>query len=176
MDIISNVSGEESKKTSNLPKQASKFFHNAQETLDEATCQRSSIQNSSCARADSVDSGSLFSSLGPNNFVCHVCSKVFREKWLILRHLRSHTGEKPYSCKICKKGFRQKCHLKVHFITHTGEKPFSCMVCKKRFAQKSKLLRHITLHKIWIVLGLLKLKMNKDYINNMCWAGGCWCS
>ncbi|NXN12159.1 ZN467 protein, partial [Indicator maculatus] len=49
-------------------------------------------------------------------------------------------------CADCGRRFRKKTHLVRHQRTHTGERPFACARCPRRFAHKQHLLRHQQLH------------------------------
>jgi uncharacterized Zn-finger protein len=42
---------------------------------------------------------------------CPLCDKIFIKKYLLERHIRSHTGETPYKCGECGKGFTRKDRL-----------------------------------------------------------------
>uniref|UniRef100_A0A8C9PD19 Uncharacterized protein n=1 Tax=Spermophilus dauricus TaxID=99837 RepID=A0A8C9PD19_SPEDA len=66
----------------------------------------------------------------------------------ILRHVRSHTGERPYEYNQCGKAFifHRKSQLTIHQRTHTGEKPYLCSECGKAFSQKSLLTVHQRTH------------------------------
>ena len=49
---------------------------------------------------------------------------------------------KDKACHICGRLFQFKHHLVRHFRTHTGEKPFACPQCDVRTTQKGSLRRH----------------------------------
>jgi len=49
---------------------------------------------------------------------CHICNRGFLNKSNIKVHLRTHTGEKPFGCEHCSKAFRQKAHLLKHMSIH----------------------------------------------------------
>jgi KRAB domain-containing zinc finger protein len=77
---------------------------------------------------------------------CPLCDKIFIKKYLLERHIRSHTGETPYKCVECGKGFTRKDRLQTHTRIHTGEKPYCCNQCGKGFNQSSHLKTHIRIH------------------------------
>uniref|UniRef100_A0A8C9ZIE4 C2H2-type domain-containing protein n=2 Tax=Sander lucioperca TaxID=283035 RepID=A0A8C9ZIE4_SANLU len=81
-----------------------------------------------------------------NPFRCSVCSKTFKHRGNLNKHVRTHTGEKPFSCTLCSKRFSQKAGLDYHLKTHTGEKPFSCSVCGKTFRNKGAVTYHMVKH------------------------------
>jgi KRAB domain-containing zinc finger protein len=65
---------------------------------------------------------------------------------VLVRHKRTHTGNKPHECDVCNKRFYQIGNLKIHKRTHTGEKPHECDVCNKRFSHPSTLAKHRKTH------------------------------
>uniref|UniRef100_A0A8C5W7D5 Uncharacterized protein n=1 Tax=Leptobrachium leishanense TaxID=445787 RepID=A0A8C5W7D5_9ANUR len=79
-------------------------------------------------------------------FFCSECNKSFNFKSNLLKHYKTHTGEKPYFCTDCGKDFAYKSNLVTHQITHTGTKSFSCTECNKRFTHRSSLREHQMVH------------------------------
>ncbi|XP_051798890.1 zinc finger protein 239-like isoform X6 [Acanthochromis polyacanthus] len=77
---------------------------------------------------------------------CKVCGKAFCCKSDLIKHHKTHTGEKPYSCETCGKSFSQRVHLTVHMRCHTGEKPYVCGTCEKSFSQRTSLTDHMRCH------------------------------
>lgn len=77
---------------------------------------------------------------------CKYCPKTFRKPSDLIRHERTHTGERPYRCDYCSKSFAVKCTLDSHMKVHTGKKTFRCHVCNSLFATKGSLKVHMRLH------------------------------
>ncbi|KAK3741927.1 hypothetical protein QZH41_010683, partial [Actinostola sp. cb2023] len=83
---------------------------------------------------------------GSKEFPCDQCTKVYKSKQSLVRHINSfHLKKKPFSCTICKKTFTRKDHLKIHQKLHrTGvEREFSCNNCSAKFDNINQLRGHL---------------------------------
>lgn len=52
---------------------------------------------------------------------CPVCGKLFKQNWLVARHMLIHTGEKPFKCQACEYSSARKEHLMRHMICRHRE-------------------------------------------------------
>ncbi|XP_010131748.1 PREDICTED: zinc finger protein GLI1-like, partial [Buceros rhinoceros silvestris] len=82
-------------------------------------------------------------------FVCHwaACSREqrpFKAQYMLVVHMRRHTGEKPHKCTGCNKAYSRLENLKTHLRSHTGEKPYVCEHegCNKAFSNASDRAKH----------------------------------
>lgn len=77
---------------------------------------------------------------------CDVCRKTFAVPARLVRHYRTHTGERPFECEFCHKMFSVKENLQVHRRIHTKERPYRCERCGRAFEHSGKLHRHMRIH------------------------------
>ncbi|XP_015267630.1 PREDICTED: zinc finger protein 436-like [Gekko japonicus] len=80
------------------------------------------------------------------SYRCSDCGKNYRRNTDLLRHQRTHTGEKPYLCLECGKSFSRSSILLEHQRIHTGEKPYKCSHCGQGFSQSSNRNQHERIH------------------------------
>lgn len=95
---------------------------------------------------------------------CSRAEKPFKAQYMLVVHMRRHTGEKPHKCTVsflfllrktgtgvvliqfegCVKAYSRLENLKTHLRSHTGEKPYTCEYpgCSKAFSNASDRAKH----------------------------------
>ena len=82
---------------------------------------------------------------------CDVCDKVFANRSVLYRHMKTVHHARNYACDVCSKAFKQKGHVKEHKgAVHGYGKLIGhpCDICSKRFSRKRNARKHMkTVHK-----------------------------
>ena len=78
-----------------------------------------------------------------HNFVCKLCSKIFRDINDLRNHDTAHRMEF-YRCLLCARIFRSMRAFETHQKSHSAS--YTCGVCKKTFKLKSTLTNHLPVH------------------------------
>jgi uncharacterized Zn-finger protein len=74
-------------------------------------------------------------------YVCDYCGRVMSSSKNLQNHVETvHRGKKLYTCPVCQKGINGG--LLRHMRTHTGERPHTCQLCGKAFVRPCQLTRH----------------------------------
>jgi len=80
-----------------------------------------------------------------NELACKVCGVEFKNSSALKKHSRGHMqgGGHNYSCHLCTYTSLDKSTLVRHLRTHNGERPFQCVICKYAFTTKANCERHV---------------------------------
>ncbi|XP_062284065.1 zinc finger protein 664-like [Scomber scombrus] len=144
----------ENKEGGDLPNGSSEHLKAEPDKEPIGDCQMSEDVDSDDECGDSGGHRSGVNSLKPEGagetvdrpYTCNVCSKNFRIKSILTRHMKTHTGEKPYSCSVCGKSFIQRSYLQTHMNSHSGQKPYICSFCGRGFTQAGNMNAHMRIH------------------------------
>ncbi|EYC25824.1 hypothetical protein Y032_0011g1406 [Ancylostoma ceylanicum] len=78
----------------------------------------------------------------------HECKKRenrYAHRYLLLRHLRSHTGSTPFACEHCGNQFATRERMRLHVrAIHTPEVKYKCEICDRFFKTTSERRHHMT--------------------------------
>eukprot|EP00095_Tigriopus_kingsejongensis_P012704 snap_masked-scaffold22_size673200-processed-gene-5.2 protein:Tk12704 transcript:snap_masked-scaffold22_size673200-processed-gene-5.2-mRNA-1 annotation:"transcriptional repressor ctcf" len=75
--------------------------------------------------------------------MCNYCNYTTPKRYLLSRHMKSHSEERPHKCSVCERGFKTLASLQNHVNTHTGTKPHRCKFCEACFTTSGELVRHV---------------------------------
>ncbi|XP_070995791.1 zinc finger and BTB domain-containing protein 8B [Oncorhynchus clarkii lewisi] len=65
---------------------------------------------------------------------CPFCPYTAKQKGILKRHIRCHTGERPFPCETCGKRFTRQEHLRSHSLSvHRSSWPVVCKGCRRSF-------------------------------------------
>uniref|UniRef100_G3ND85 Zinc finger and BTB domain containing 22a n=1 Tax=Gasterosteus aculeatus TaxID=69293 RepID=G3ND85_GASAC len=75
---------------------------------------------------------------------CH-CGKAYTLKSMRDRHVKmQHLNLRPFGCPVCTKSFKMKHHLTKHLKTHGGLRPYECGLCGKKFILSKFFFPHMS--------------------------------
>lgn len=80
---------------------------------------------------------------GATLHLCNFCGYSSPKRYLLSRHMKTHSEDRPYKCLVCDRGFKTKASLHNHTNTHTGTKPHNCKFCESSFTTSGELVRHV---------------------------------
>ena len=70
--------------------------------------------------------------------MCNYCNYTSPKRYLLTRHMKTHSEERPHQCNICNRGFKTMASLANHVNTHTGLKPHKCKECDATFTTSGR--------------------------------------
>ncbi|XP_044060151.1 zinc finger protein 605-like [Siniperca chuatsi] len=84
-----------------------------------------------------------------NGFICLLCQKLVRNKYMLIEHFRTHTGERPIKCDRCPAKFRTSAQLCMH-KKRCLNPVIQCEKCEKKFPSQTKYDKHVSkCHREW---------------------------
>jgi len=83
------------------------------------------------------------------DYVCSVCGKCMKRKYILKDHELLHMGDRSFVCKTCGKTFSTLGNLRVHQrIVHDKVKRFCCHICGYRSFGGSEFKTHLRRHNL----------------------------
>ncbi|XP_078587844.1 uncharacterized protein LOC144868958 [Branchiostoma floridae x Branchiostoma japonicum] len=79
-------------------------------------------------------------------YECQICDYTSEDKSRLVKHQRTHTGEKPYSCRFCPYKTALNESLWKHMKHHKIKSPMQCQKCSYSTTTMQSLLLHNKLH------------------------------
>lgn len=74
---------------------------------------------------------------------CPECTKSFQTELSLAMHLRTHTHEVNFKCSVCSKVYRSRCSLKKHIATtHRSSLRVFCALCNRGFLNHASMVLH----------------------------------
>lgn len=88
----------------------------------------------------------LSHSRGKKRNICPCCQKVCFDRRRLRRHLIIHCDRQPEQCPHCSKSFKKREYLNRHIRRHSGDqRSFNCHLCDQSFSNSTKLKHHMRL-------------------------------
>ncbi|XP_065076385.1 zinc finger protein 236 isoform X5 [Ochlerotatus camptorhynchus] len=60
------------------------------------------------------------SAAGPGPYRCNMCPYIINDKATLIRHMRTHNGDRPYECALCNYAFTTKANCERHLRNRHG--------------------------------------------------------
>ena len=104
-----------------------------------------------------------------------LCILTWSQAGHLMRHLKTHSGEKSNKCNLCYHASFQASDLRMHLKTHVEEKSNKCNLCDYASSQAGSLRRHLKTHseekpnkcnpaKLHIKIVPKKVSISKNYV------------
>ena len=81
-----------------------------------------------------------------NSHKCNLFDYASSYAGNLMRHLKTHSGEKSNKCNQCDFASSYASALRTHLKTHSGEKSFKCYQCDYACTDPSALRTHLKMH------------------------------
>lgn len=107
------------------------------EEVDDMDTAGDTINNSTASKKRKIKRGSS------DRHVCNYCNYTTHKRYLLSRHMKSHSEDRPHRCGICERGFKTAASLQNHVNTHSGVRPHNCKDCDAQFTTSGELVRHV---------------------------------
>lgn len=146
-EIVNETEMNQSDELTNNEKSITNTTTNSTATGKGTKRTRKSQGNSTASTKKSKSANSTGNSAQPNAasslYQCNYCSYTSNKRYLLSRHMKSHSEDRPHKCGICERGFKTMASLNNHVNTHTGVKPHACKYCDSAFTTSGELVRHV---------------------------------
>lgn len=110
---------------------------------DDGTDEEATIKSQKRKATAASAKGAKKSQVSLAMHMCSYCNYTSPKRYLLSRHMKSHSEERPYKCSVCERGFKTLASLQNHVNTHTGTKPHLCKFCDSCFTTSGELVRHV---------------------------------
>uniref|UniRef100_W8BM03 Transcriptional repressor CTCF n=1 Tax=Ceratitis capitata TaxID=7213 RepID=W8BM03_CERCA len=80
---------------------------------------------------------------GAQIYKCAHCNYETCKRYMLSRHMKSHSDDRPFVCSVCDRAFKTNHTLQNHINVHLGRKPHPCLSCDSRFTTQGDLSRHV---------------------------------
>jgi len=104
-ELIEEVEEDEETNNKELEEQQQRQRQQQQKEQQQLLQQQQLRSEAKAAGSAGKGSGGPRMSANQQTFPCPFCGKPFNQRWMLERHLPSHTGQRPYKCVRCHRRF-----------------------------------------------------------------------